>query len=56
MPLKFLFTSWGNPGWGNPGKLNPFLTAARRLRQRGHHVRVLGEPDHQEETAKAGFD
>jgi MGT family glycosyltransferase len=51
MPLNFLFTSWGNPG-----NLNPFLTAARRLRQRGHRVRILGEPDHQEETAKAGFD
>jgi MGT family glycosyltransferase len=51
MPLNFLFTSWGNPG-----NLNPFLTAARRLRQRGHRVRILGEPDHHEETAKAGFD
>jgi MGT family glycosyltransferase len=51
MSLNFLFTSWGNPG-----NLNPFLTAARRLRLRGHRVRILGEPDHQEETAKAGFD
>jgi MGT family glycosyltransferase len=51
MSLSFLFTSWGNPG-----NLNPFLTAARRLRLRGHRVRILGEPDHQEETAKAGFD
>ena len=51
MPLNFLFTSWGNPG-----NLNPFLTAARRLRQRGHRVRILGEPDHHEETVKAGFD
>jgi MGT family glycosyltransferase len=51
MPLNFLFTSWGNPG-----NLNPFLTAARRLRQRGHRVRILGEPDHHEETAMAGFD
>jgi MGT family glycosyltransferase len=51
MSLNFLFTNWGNPG-----NLNPILTAARRLRDRGHRVRILGEPDHQEETAKAGFD
>jgi len=51
MSLRFLLTSWGNPG-----NLNPLLTAARRLRQKGHHVRILGEPSHQEETAKAGFD
>jgi hypothetical protein len=31
MPLNILFASWGNPG-----NLNPFLTAARRLRDRGH--------------------
>jgi UDP:flavonoid glycosyltransferase YjiC (YdhE family) len=49
MPLNFLFTSWGKSG-----NLNPFLTAARRLRQRGHRVRILGEPDHHQETAKAG--
>jgi MGT family glycosyltransferase len=51
MSLNFLFTNWGNPG-----NLNPILTAARRLRDRGHRVRILGEPDHVEETAKAGFD
>jgi MGT family glycosyltransferase len=51
MSLNFLFTSFGNPG-----NLNPFLTAARRLRQRGHRVRFLGEPDHHEETTAAGFD
>jgi UDP:flavonoid glycosyltransferase YjiC (YdhE family) len=51
MSLKILFTSWGNPG-----NLNPLLTAARRLRQRGHRVRILGEPDHHDETTKAGFD
>jgi MGT family glycosyltransferase len=51
MSLNFLFTNWGNPG-----NLNPILTAARRLRDRGHRVRILGESDHQEETAKAGFD
>jgi MGT family glycosyltransferase len=51
MPLRFLLASWGNPG-----NLNPLLTAARRLRQKGHNVRILGEPAHREETAKAGFD
>jgi MGT family glycosyltransferase len=51
MSLNFLFTCWGNPG-----NLNPILTAARRLRERGHRVRILGEPDHREEIAKAGFD
>jgi MGT family glycosyltransferase len=51
MSLNFLFTNWGNPG-----NLNPILTAARRLRDRGHRVRILGEPDHVEETAKAGFE
>jgi MGT family glycosyltransferase len=51
MSLRFLLTSWGNPG-----NLNPLLTAARRLRQKGHHIRILGEPSHQEETAKAGFE
>jgi MGT family glycosyltransferase len=51
MSLRYLLTSWGNPG-----NLNPLLTAARRLRQKGHYVRVLGEPAHREETVKAGFD
>jgi MGT family glycosyltransferase len=51
MSHSFLLASWGNPG-----NLNPLLTAARRLRARGHRVRVIGEPSHHEETAKAGFD
>jgi MGT family glycosyltransferase len=51
MSLRFLLTSWGNPG-----NLNPMLTAARRLRDRGHRVRILGEAAHQEETTQAGFD
>jgi MGT family glycosyltransferase len=51
MSLRFLFTSWGNPG-----NLNPVLTAARRLRDKGHYVRILDENAHQEEIAKAGFD
>ncbi len=44
MPFDFLLTSWGNPG-----NLNPMLTAARRLRQRGHHVRLLDEVAHRDE-------
>jgi MGT family glycosyltransferase len=51
MALSFLFTSWGNSG-----NLTPLLTAARRLRDRGHRVRILGKPDHREEAEKAGLD
>jgi UDP:flavonoid glycosyltransferase YjiC (YdhE family) len=51
MSLRFLLTSWGNPG-----NLNPFLTAARRLSQRGHHVRFIDESCHGEEITRAGFD
>ncbi|MCL2429984.1 MAG: glycosyltransferase [Alphaproteobacteria bacterium] len=50
MPFDFLLTSWGNPG-----NLNPMLTAARRLRQRGHSVRMLDEVAHREEIEQAGF-
>jgi MGT family glycosyltransferase len=51
MSLRFLLTAWGNPG-----NLTPLLTAARRLHQKGHHVRILGEAEHQAETTKAGFE
>lgn len=50
MPFDFLLTSWGNPG-----NLNPMLTAARRLRQRGHRVRMLDEVKHHDEIERAGF-
>jgi MGT family glycosyltransferase len=50
LPLSFLFTSWGNPG-----NLSPLLTAARRLRERGHTVRVLGDACNHDETIQAGF-
>jgi MGT family glycosyltransferase len=50
MPFNFLLTSWGNPG-----NLNPMLTAARRLRQRGHRVRMLDEVAHRDEIERAGF-
>jgi UDP:flavonoid glycosyltransferase YjiC (YdhE family) len=49
--MNVLFTSWGNPG-----NLSPLLTAARRVRERGHHVRILGEVANQEETLRAGFE
>lgn len=50
MSLDFLFASWGNPG-----NLNPMLTAATRLRDRGHRVRFIDEAYHQQEIANAGF-
>jgi hypothetical protein len=50
MPFNFLLTSWGNPG-----NLNPMLTAARRLRQCGHDVRMLDEVAHRDEIERAGF-
>lgn len=50
MPFDFLLTSWGNPG-----NLNPMLTAARRLRRRGHRVRLLDDAAHREEIERAGF-
>jgi MGT family glycosyltransferase len=51
MSLSFLLTSWGNPG-----NLNPCLTAARRLSQKGHRVRFIDEACHGEEIKRAGFD
>jgi hypothetical protein len=51
IPLNFLLSSWGNPG-----NLNPFLTAARRLRRRGHRARILDTAAQREETMKAGFE
>lgn len=51
MSLNLLLASWGNPG-----NLNPILTAARRLSEKGHRVRILDEPAHQAEIARAGFE
>jgi MGT family glycosyltransferase len=50
MPFNFLLTSWGNPG-----NLNPMLTTARRLVQRGHRVRMLDEAAHRDEIERAGL-
>ena len=49
-PLRILFTAWGNPG-----NLSPLLTAARRLAERGHDVRVLGDADSRPLVEQAGF-
>jgi len=51
MSLNFLLACWAHPG-----NLGPVLTAARRLRQRGHRVRVIGETCDLAEIRQAGFD
>ncbi|MCZ4093200.1 glycosyltransferase [Sinorhizobium psoraleae] len=42
--------------WGTSGNLSPLLTAARRLKRRGHSVRVMADPAMQSEVAAAGFE
>src|ERR1700680_4258084 len=39
MSYHFLLVSWGTLG-----NLSPLLTAGRRLRRNGHHVRVMADP------------
>src|SRR5258708_22545639 len=39
MSYHFLLASWGTLG-----NLSPLLTAGRRLRRNGHHVRVMADP------------
>jgi UDP:flavonoid glycosyltransferase YjiC (YdhE family) len=41
--------------WYSPGNLGPLLTAARRLRRRGHNVRFIAYPELQAELKAAGF-
>src|SRR5262245_14553667 len=41
--------------WGGPGNTGPMLTAARRLRRRGHTIRIIGEPEMHDEALEAGF-
>lgn len=41
--------------WSGPGNLCPMLTAARRLAQRGHRVRLIGDMDSKSEIEAAGF-
>jgi MGT family glycosyltransferase len=49
IPKQFLFVDW--EGGGN---LPPALTVARRLVERGHTVRFLGEPCNQQEIEATG--
>jgi UDP:flavonoid glycosyltransferase YjiC (YdhE family) len=51
MSYHFLLASWGTLG-----NLSPLLTAGRRLRDNGHHVRVMADPATRAEVEAAGFD
>ncbi len=51
MAYHFLLSSWGTLG-----NLSPLLTAGRRLRRHGHHVRVMADPAMRGEVEAAGFD
>lgn len=50
MSYDFLLASWGTLG-----NLSPMLTAARRLRQNGHHIRVMADPAMRSEVEDSGF-
>ncbi|QOG21233.1 MULTISPECIES: glycosyltransferase [Bradyrhizobium] len=50
MSYDFLLASWGTLG-----NLSPMLTAARRLRQNGHHIRVMADPAMRSEVEASGF-
>jgi MGT family glycosyltransferase len=51
MSYHFLLASWGTLG-----NLSPLLTAGRRLRDNGHHVRVMADPAMRAEVEAAGFE
>jgi len=51
MSYRFLLTSWGTLG-----NLSPLLTAGRRLRRHGHHVRVMADPAMRGEVEAADFE
>lgn len=51
MSYRFLLASWGTLG-----NLSPLLTAARRLRGHGHHVRVIADPAMRAEVDAADFE
>jgi UDP:flavonoid glycosyltransferase YjiC (YdhE family) len=51
MPCNFLLASWGTSG-----NLNPLLTAARQLRRKRHHVRVMADPAMRDEVVAADFE
>ena len=42
--------------WGTLGNLSPLLTAGRRLRRSGHHVRVMADPAMRAEVEADGFE
>jgi UDP:flavonoid glycosyltransferase YjiC (YdhE family) len=50
MSYDFLLASWGTLG-----NLSPLLTAARRLRQNGHHIRVMADPAMRSEVEASDF-
>lgn len=51
MSYRFLLASWGTLG-----NLSPLLTAARRLRGHGHHVRIIADPAMRAEVDAADFE
>ena len=51
MSYHFLLVSWGTLG-----NLSPLLTAGRRLRRNGHHIRVMADPAMRAEVEAAGFE
>jgi len=51
MSYHFLLASWGTLG-----NLSPLLTAGRRLRRNGHHVRVMADPAMRDEIEAADFE
>jgi UDP:flavonoid glycosyltransferase YjiC (YdhE family) len=51
MSYHFLLASWGTLG-----NLSPMLTAGRRLRRNGHHVRVMADPAMRAEIEAAEFE
>lgn len=51
MSYRFLLASWGTLG-----NISPLLTAARRLRGHGHHVRVIADPAMRAEVDAADFE
>ncbi|MBH5384914.1 glycosyltransferase family 1 protein [Bradyrhizobium sp. CNPSo 4019] len=51
MLYHFLLASWGTLG-----NLSPLLTAGRKLRRNGHHVRVMADPAMRAEVESADFE
>lgn len=51
MSYHFLLASWGTLG-----NMSPLLTAGRKLRRNGHHVRVMADPAMRAEVETDGFE